>query len=52
MKRESIIKKNSREENKVIALKLLLKEKEQEIAIAEQRAGFFAKKHAEALKKI
>lgn len=44
--------KENKEQQKIKELKLLLKEKEQEISIEKQRAGFFARKHAEALEKL
>jgi hypothetical protein len=47
------MKKNTNRENqKIEKLILLLKEKEQEAQIAKQKAGFFARKHAEALEKL
>lgn len=44
---------NSESQNKkIVNLTLLLKEKEQEVRIAKQKAGFFARKHAETLEKL
>jgi hypothetical protein len=45
---KKIIQENKKLEN----LNLLLKQKEQEIRIAKQKAGFFARKHAETLEKL
>jgi hypothetical protein len=41
-----------KENKKIVNLTLLLKEKEQEVRIAKQKAGFFARKHAEALERL
>lgn len=40
------------EKKKITELNLLLKEKEQEVSIAKQKAGFFARKYAEASEKL
>ena len=39
------------QDKKIQGLTLLLKEKEQEVRIAKQKAGFFARKYAESLEK-
>jgi hypothetical protein len=43
--------KKTQENQTIENLNLLLKQKEQEIRIAKQKAGFFARKHADALEK-
>jgi hypothetical protein len=44
--------KKTKENKKLTELTLKLKEKEQELDIEKQRAGFFSRKHAEALRKL
>lgn len=44
------LKENKNNNQQIINLTLLLKEKEQEVRIAKQKAGFFARKHAELAK--
>ena len=47
-----IISQESNQNKEIVNLTLLLKEKEQEVRIAKQKAGFFARKHTEALEKL
>jgi len=46
------MKKTTQENKKIENLNLLLTQKEQEVRIAKQKAGFFARKHAEALAEL